>query len=223
MKDKINKLLAMSKSSNPHEAEVALRMATKLMQENQLTHQDLIPDPEVTHTDLLEMTSQHYIWARRLAQACAILFDCQVIWHPDDKTVQFVGEPGNLDATQAMFWHLFKAWKTMCNADYKRLKPANRKLFRKSHGLGFASVMIRKAYELTEDRKTNIKNATGKDLVVVHNQKVSDYMKDHFKLRPSKTKSLTVSSSGYSEGHEAGEKMSLSQPIKGKEKCASLT
>lgn len=211
--DKIRKLLALSKSSNPHEAEMALKKATELMQEHQITHAHLVPDPEVTHTDLMDLTAQHYVWARKLAQAVAKVFDCKVLWYPGDRTVQFIGEPGNLEATQAMFWHLFKAWKTMCNSDYKRDKPIDRKNYRKSHGLGFAEVLYDKATALTESRKSHIKNVTGKDLVVVHNQKVDSYMEATFKTRPCKTRSLTISSSGYSQGKEAGKKINLNQPV----------
>lgn len=211
--DKIRKLLALSKSSNMHEAEMALKKATELMQEYQLSHQDLIPDPEVNHTDLLELTKQHYIWARTLASACAKLFDCQVLRQTEDRTFRFIGEPGNLEATQAMFWHLFKAWKTMCNADYKRDMPPDRKIYRKSHGLGFAGEIYDKVIALTESRKSHIKNVTGKDLVVVHNQKVTSYMETTFKTRPSKTRSLTISSSGYSQGKERGKQINLNSPV----------
>lgn len=214
MKDKINKLLALSKSSNQHEAELAMKKAMELMQQHQLTHLDLIPDLEVTHTDYVKIVTQHYLWARTLASAAAMMFDCKVIGSPENKTFRFVGEAENLSSSQMMFWHLFKAWKTICNHDYKRDKPLDRKTYRKSHGLGYASALYSKACQLTEERKETINKASsGKELVVVHLKKVEEYMQTVLGSRPSKSRALTVNRHGYAQGQLAGKKMNLAAPI----------
>ncbi len=213
MKDKIKKLLALSQSSNLHEAEQALKKATQLMEEYQLTHQDLISDPDVTHTDKEELTQQHFIWARTLAYATALLFDCTTINYTASKTFIFVGEKHNIQSAQLMFWHLFKAWKTICNMNYKEDKPADRKLYRRSHGLGFSSAIYKKVTELTEKRHSNILKSTGRDLVVVHDQKVEEYINKKFKLTTSRSRSITISSNATTRGRQAGDKISLSTPI----------
>lgn len=212
--DKIRKLLALSKSDNPHEAEIALRKATELMEEFQLNHSDLIPDPEITHTEHQEVTGQHYLWASTLAYACAKLFDCTTVNYMSDKSFRFVGDKHNIKCAQLMFWHLFKAWKTICNSDYKRDNPPDRKLYRKSHGLGFATVIYNKVILLTEQRKANINKSTGRDLVVVSDTKVKDYMEQTFDLKKNKpSRSITVSNLGHNKGKEAGDKVSLSASI----------
>ena len=45
---KIKKLLALSKSTNPHEAASALAMAQKLMAENQLNHKLNLAKPTLS-------------------------------------------------------------------------------------------------------------------------------------------------------------------------------
>lgn len=217
MKDKINKLLALGKSSNIHEAEAAMRMAQKLMEEHQLSHLDLIPDLEVTHTDYLEIINQHYLWARVLARACAMMFDCSTVQNSEKKTFYFVGEKENLSHSQMMFWHLFKAWKSICNLDYKTDKPRDRKIYRKSHGLGYAKAIYSKACQLTEERKETINKASnGKELIVIHQQKVKDYMANNLSTRTSRSRSLIIRPDGYGKGQTAGKKINLNAPIENK-------
>ena len=220
--DKIRKLLALSKSSNPNEAAIALQKATQLMEEYQIKNIDLIPEQDVTHSDLEEVTGQHYVWAKSLAYACAKLFDCTTINYPDMRAFRFIGEEQNILCANQLFWHLFRAWKGMCNTDYKNDKPADRKLYRKSHGLGFANVIWSRVQELTEKRHENIVKSTGTDLVVVSDAKLNQYMEANFKLRKASSRSLTTSSSGYSQGMAAGKKVNLVAPID-RNKAKALT
>lgn len=211
--DKIRKLLALSKSDNPHEAAVALQKATQLMEEYQIKNIDLIPEQDVTHSDIESVTGQHYIWAKTLAFSCAKLFDCTTINYTDKKGFRFIGEEQNIVCANQLFWHLFRAWKGMCSTDYKKDQPLDRKLYRKSHGLGFASTIYKRVQELTEKRHENIVKSTGTDLVVVSDAKLNQYMEDNFKLRKAPSRSLTTSGSGYSQGMAAGKKVNLVAPI----------
>lgn len=213
MINKIRKLLALSRSSNPHEAAVALQKATALMEEHQIKNIDLIPQQDVTHSDLEEITRQHYIWARLLAKSCAQLFDCTTLNYPDMRAFRFIGSEENILCANQLFWHLFKAWKGMCANDYKNDQPSDRKLYRKSHGIGFAHIIWERVVELTDKRHKNIVNSTGTDLVVVTNAKVKDYMETNFKVRTAKSRALTASSSGYSQGAAAGKKINLVAPV----------
>lgn len=220
--DKIRKLLAMSKSSNPHEAAVALQKANKLMEEYQIKNIDLIPEQDVTHSDFEEITGQHFLWAKTLAFACAKLFDCTTINYSDLKSFRFIGNEQNIICANQLFWHLFKAWKGMCNTDYKNDKPSDRKLYRKSHGMGYAEVIYSRVKELTENRHENIVKSTGKDLVVVTDAKLNDYMEANFKTYTPKSKAITTSNSGYSQGMTAGKKVNLVAPID-RNKAKALT
>jgi len=203
----------MSKSSNQYEAEVALRKANELMEKYQLTHADLIPEQSVGHSELTKNIAQHFIWAKDLASACADLFDCTTINYTQDKSWVFVGEKTSILCAQAMFYHLFKAWKDTCSRDFKQAQPYNRKLFRKSHGVGFTYMIWEKVNELTEARRNNIMASTGKDLVVVSNAQIDDYIASNFKLRKVTARDITISDDGYYQGVVAGSKINLSQPI----------
>lgn len=76
--DKIRKCLALSKSSNEHEAATALRQAQTLMQQHSIT------DFDVEHADIREesiragATSKPVQWETALAQNVASAFSCTV-------------------------------------------------------------------------------------------------------------------------------------------------
>lgn len=217
---KIQKLLALSKSDNQHEAELALSKANQLMKEHQLSHQDLIPQPDITSEDTEEITGQHYNWARTLANASAKLFDCKIITKNYKHSICFIGDKTNVACAQAMFWHLFKAWKTICNNDYTRIQPPNRKQFRKSHGLGYASRIYERAVQLTASRHADINKATGKDLVVVADAKLEEFIKKAFPKTKSNRSITVTSGNGYLLGQVAGDKVNLNNPIERKDHLA---
>ena len=220
--EKIRKLLELSQSSNPHEAALALEKANKLMEEHQIAMNDLKIVSQVTHSGLETITAQHFIWAKGLAYSCAKLFDCTTISYSGECAIRFIGEPENILCANQLFNHLFEAWKTMCNIDYVIDKPRDRKLYRKSHGIGFSSMIWQRVQELTEKRHNNIVKATGTDLVVVSDAKLSEYIQSNFKTHKPKARSLTTSSSGFSKGSEAGKKVNLVAPI-GKQKNELIT
>lgn len=183
------------------------------MEEYQIQNIDLVVKLDISHTEIEQVTGQHHIWAKTLANACANLFDSSIINYPQEKGFRFVGSKENTQCATQLFWHLFRAWKGMCATDYKNDKPDNRQLYRKSHGLGFAGMIWNRVSELTEERHSNIVKSTGTDLVVVSDSKIKQYMDDNFQLTQPKQRALTKSLDGFMKGTEAGKKVNLSAPI----------
>lgn len=75
--DKIKKCLALSKSSNPHEAEAALRQARKLMEMHQLEAGDV--DASMAEEVRMQATKRPPDWSRMLGSTCAEAFGCTII------------------------------------------------------------------------------------------------------------------------------------------------
>lgn len=212
--EKVKKLLSLSQSSNINEASLALQKAQQIMQEHQIANIDLVIRESTTHSPLEEgIVGQHYLWAKVLAAACAKMFDCTTLNYPNQKTFRFIGEEHNIYCAQQLFWHLFKTWKTLCNMDYKENKPHDRKLYRKSHGLGYASEIWRRVKALTEQRHESIVKSTGTDLVVVSDSKLKAYVDENFQTYQPKTRALTTTSSGIMQGTLAGKKVNLNSPL----------
>ena len=75
--DKIKKCLALSKSSNPHEAQAALRQARKLMEIHRIESGDV--DASMAEEVRMESAKRPPDWSRKLAATCAEGFGCSII------------------------------------------------------------------------------------------------------------------------------------------------
>lgn len=84
--DKIKKCLALSKSSNEHEAEAALRQARKLMDKHKLDMQDVAASGCSEEARDAKCKTRPSVWMIALASACAQAFGCALItrggWRP---------------------------------------------------------------------------------------------------------------------------------------------
>ena len=77
---KIRHCLALSASSNEHEAAAALRQAKKLMQKHRLTETD-IHLADVGKTSGAKVKAKRPVWDRRLSTVVAETFNCQTFTH----------------------------------------------------------------------------------------------------------------------------------------------
>ncbi len=78
--DKIKKCLALSASSNEHEAEAALRQARKMMEAHGITDQDIRAAEAEEHRAKSGAKSQPANWEAMLASKIADAFACQVVF-----------------------------------------------------------------------------------------------------------------------------------------------
>lgn len=213
MKEKIRKLLELSNSSNENEANAALAKANELMKEHNIKQSELESlefDITEAHQDTV---GQHFTWTPYLAYACAKLFDCKLVRHPDSRSFTFVGEDENLIMSKSMYEHLFQAWKTICGIDYKEDRPHNRQRYRKSHGYGFATRVLKRVEELTKERREEVTESTGKDLVPVRDSAIRQYMETKFRLKKAKSRGIMLNPDAAAKGNAAGEKVNLNRPI----------
>lgn len=75
--DKIKKCLALANSSNPNEAQIALRQARKLMDMHQLEMADV--QASMVGEKSLLVSAKPAAWAWKLGHVCAAAFGCAVI------------------------------------------------------------------------------------------------------------------------------------------------
>lgn len=78
--DKIKKCLRLSKSTNPHEAEAALRQARKLMETHGVSDLD-IQAAEAAEERTRSNSARPTYWEVRLAQKTADAFGCRLLLH----------------------------------------------------------------------------------------------------------------------------------------------
>ncbi len=86
--EKIKKCFALAKSTNPHEAEIALRQARKLMEAHQLERSDVLASS--VNEILMSAGKRPATWALCLGQSCATAFGCTVLVLSTHSGKQFI-------------------------------------------------------------------------------------------------------------------------------------
>jgi hypothetical protein len=161
IKDKIKKLFALSKSSNPNEAATALAMAQKLMEEYGLIKND-IPTIDVTEDDAPRGSGQKPpVYEIHLASSIAEAFGCRVMLSGElDKTdliyrnkYKFIGVDYRPHIASFIATVLFRKLK-YARADYiktlYRVKSRNTKIRRGDEfSKGWVSIVTQKLKEFS--------------------------------------------------------------------------
>lgn len=131
--DKIKKCLALSSSSNPHEAEVALRQARKLMEAHSISTQDVRAAEAEERQTRAGAKTQPARWETALAMKVGDSFGCHVIFfgglHWNEKGQWcFVGCGADPEVAHYIFAVLFRqarrAREAHIQARLKRCRPA---------------------------------------------------------------------------------------------------
>jgi Protein of unknown function (DUF2786) len=106
--EKIKKCLALSASSNPHEAAAAMRQAQKLMEMHGVSTVDVAVSSVAQHkAKSLTSTSKPKIWETRLARMVGDAFGCHLMWHSargrDFGAYIFIGIKSKLEVCEYTF------------------------------------------------------------------------------------------------------------------------
>lgn len=237
---KIKKLLALSKSDNQFEAELAAQRASDLMQAHQIAFADVeLADARDTGAvDVDERLGDSVAvtrWLITLANGCGKLFDCQVVnvsgcnrarkVSPTGRgtVVTWIGTPKDVAMAREIFNYLYDAWQGIVKADAKNQRDAwgamdanEARKFRREHGIGFAYAIYDRAARAARDRKAAVRNAsgTGTALVVLKDQLVTQHMAATFpRLSNARRVSVNSYSAGFRAGHTAGSNVAFGRRI----------
>lgn len=132
--DKIKKCLALSASSNEHEAEAALRQARKLMEAHGITDLDIQAAEADERRAKSSVTAKPAAWENMLAHRIADAFGCQLIFSPGywarRAEWMFIGCGAAPEVAQYAFTVLLRQVKreraTHIKANLKRCKSATK-------------------------------------------------------------------------------------------------
>lgn len=235
MVDKVNKMLALAGSTSTHEAAVALKMASDLMQEHQITEADLAlaqAKDDTIECVLYQVPDQamRIKWLDWMAQAAAETFDCRILLRLElhCHKVYFVGHKHDIELSIAMFDHLVKTQRSIVLADLANAKQASKGLnvkwtpkatmdFKQGHGHAFSVEVFSRCQKMVKDRKEAVRSAssTGRELIVVKTAKVEEKVQEiahKGKKRKGKAPS-TGSAAGQTMGYKAGRDVPLGGAI----------
>jgi len=210
--DKIRKLLALSESSNEHEALLAMENANKLLMKHNLEMSD------VSEVDLNEMIEDDIISGKRimtyktnLLNSVMKLNNCEIIVHNrvrGEKIVKALGKKHNIQVSVSMYEYLIATMEKIA----KKERVSNLNSFR----IGFAYSINQKVNEIIRERnkKQNEFDEACTALVVVEKALVKKFMREKYpNIRTTSTKSSISDQASYMSGRSAGASVSLNAQV----------
>ena len=209
--DKIRKLFALSKSSNEHEAALALKNANELLMKYNIDMMDV----SATLSDIVEsdvMSGKKFmVWKTTMLQSVMKFNNCEIIKDHKgiEKTIKAMGKKQNIEVSMAMYDYLI--------ATIDRAIKADRYISDKhSFHVGFARAIKVKVGEIIVERQKEKSefNTACSALVVQEKNAVTKYMKDAYKnLKTTTLKSSYRNSASYNSGYVKGQSTSLNGQI----------
>jgi len=211
--ERIKKLLALSTSSNEHEAGSALAKAQALMAEHNLTEGKLRLF-EITHTGIKSRSSVSKLKRHELALMNLIsrTFGCKVMWKParssqEDNWAEFilVGPKSQVPVAEysalVLMRKLASARSEFVSSLEPRLDRATKTKEADGFCLGWISGVARIVYDFA---------GTAED-----SRAIEEYMKTKFRVsdKTAEAQDREVGVAGYHAGKSCGEKESLNRPI----------
>jgi hypothetical protein len=154
--DRIRKLLALSRSSNEHEAAAAAARAAELMAAHQLEAAMLAEDEQPSiDAHEIETTGQAVSWRGALASGIAYSFGCCMFWRPRREggklSVQLmvVGRSGDVDGVRYMYLYLSREVDRLANRAWNQRHEHARQLesarsWKNAFRLGAAATIARR-------------------------------------------------------------------------------
>jgi len=210
--DKIKKLLALSTSNNESEASIALAKAYSLLTKHNIDINS-IHDEEEKIIDVPYMESRKIRqWKISLLIEIANTTYCQAYRniafdennHIDTQLINLVGTEVNVKACTLMADYIFHAIEYQT----KNLMTGKGKQVIESFKVGFATTIV----ERLKMMKAVNNNPDCKELVIVQDKKVSDYM-NQMKLTKSIVDVSIEDINSYVQGRKKGEELSLNKQI----------
>ncbi len=242
--EKVQKLLRLAKSTNEHEAKLAAQRASELMERYQIDAADTEladvqsgADTVVREHYMVQGQKMKLIWIETLAVACAKLFDGMILVDRrlHGTAFTFVGFKSDIPMMKSLFEHLYGAWSGICEADLMKEKaawrqcnldiygdekarnwaPADTMKFKAGHGLGYATALRNRCYDLANERKAKVSAAsnTCHALVLVREDAIVRW-KEQNGICSIKRQASRGSNSGQAAGYKAGMNVALGGALK---------
>lgn len=210
--DKVRKCLELGKSSNPHEAETALRQARKLMDKHQLEQSDVLASQvESVELQVGKGLRMPPLWVRMLSELVASAFGCiHLIQRVRGvgTSILFIGPGGNGEIAKYAYEVLSRQLQVGKRNFFSRFDALETGVKRKM-GARYAEQWLISVHD-------QVKSFSGMD--EESERAVSAYMEKHFpetehikpRRRPKLSQAEMVAAIA---GSEDGEKVSIYVPV----------
>lgn len=215
--EKIRKLLALSNSCNEHEAALAASHAQRLLSEHNLAMADIITKQKPEKADKIETAAAKTLpkWLRHLTAAVSNAFDCQVVHHPVNGKLTFIGVGADVQIAAYTFSYLDRSVRKLC-ADYMKQHATSavigrhRELMRQSYYLGAVSTINR----MLEAQKKETPVTPGA-LVPVKEGLIKQAMSEIGKIRTMHSRRSFINDGAYTQGQTDGNQVGIRVGVEG--------
>lgn len=215
--EKIQKLLALSKSTNEHEAALAMERAGALLAKYELEMMDVLAKEKGEATSismieeaLLEEYGQgNYRWEGRLVSVLVKTFECSAVRGARDKKFHVFGTKTDLE----LLIHFFRFLRMRIYSDTRGLL----KVEAFSYAVGLMNTISDRLDAIYAKKKEALKvdNSAVRDLVIFKKKFAEDAMQKAFPRRTKSNSRITTDHDYFMKGSAAGKRVPLSRPIEG--------
>lgn len=223
--EKVNKLFRLSKSSNPHEASLALERAKAILDKYNLEFYEI----EEASSDVTEETiisaGRISNWKKILINVVSKFFDCKTYYNKNrilrKNSYQVVGNKLDILLCKSAFSFIKEQLEVMVNEaiDEHRKRGfcrSKKETISFKHSFLFSAINeIEKRYDILKAEKETIKGKSY-GIMIRKEENIDKYFKENLNLRNVTIKSTINNLSGASMGAEAGKKISLNNPLENK-------
>ena len=216
--EKIQKLLALSTSSNEHEAALAAAHAQRLLALHNLRMSDIDTASPPDQADSIEVPAAFTLpkWAGWLANSVAISCSCRVIHVKGARPhLVFIGVGQDVEVSsytyQVLEMTIRRLAKSYLQGRDDLDNPTVRERVRRSYYLGAA-----RAVTQTLARQAKETPATTGALVVVKDQLIERKMSEMGPIRKTQSRQSSVEHDAYHAGQSDGHAISMNKGLKGK-------
>jgi len=222
--ERIQKLLALSQSSNENEAASALAKAQALLAEHNLSMAQVQVRTGVQPAYIKEVhdLNSHENWRRFLLWYIAKQNFCDVVTHGGASTVSLIGERENIQAVQVMYAfiaaqleRLASAWYQVYQRSYQYYSnPVPARTWKNNFFLGAVATIKQRLEE--EKRAFEASSNACRSLVVVKDRDLREAkQRFHPQARSGRPVRYTPASDGYERGREAGRQVRFRDEVNG--------
>lgn len=215
---KIKRCLALGSSSNPTEAETAMRQAQALMRKYRLREIDIEVDSvrsELRSTGLSRLAG----WQRDLAGTCATAFNCQLITSyrkREDKTFMFIGVMPSAELAAYAYDSLLQQVKAARKQFTSKYKVSRRQA--DDFCIAWVLAVYQKVASFAQDNPTQTASESGALMVVESREKAAidawiDRTFNNVKERKPQTRH--VDAYAFAHGKQAGAAANIHQAVHG--------
>lgn len=215
--DKIQKLLALSTSSNLHEASLAAEKAGEMLAKYDLDMMDVESkdgnkENPIEIVELDRLHSGKYVWEGRLAKTLANVWECDVIrlQTRESKTgykYQFFGMRHDME----ILIHFFRFLRMRIGKDCEKYQS---KKERYSFALGMIITISERLQAMMVHKKKAMDDSNCTDLVIYKDQLVKGAVKEkHPTGLVKRSSNVKKSAAAFNQGIANGNKVALNRPI----------